>query len=203
VTVRPRSTCQTATVLSRGLAQVLLALGIAAATVLAPAGAAGAHSGVREVVPADGSVLAVPPRQVQVTFTQNVLENTARMKVTGPQGEVPVRVATAGPSVTGSLGQALTSGSFTVLWRVTSADGHPISGNFTFQVSAATTAPSPAPSPAPSSPPAPTPSAVASAAATPTTTDSGAARLLIGAGAVLAAAAGIGGLWARYRRSQP
>jgi len=182
---------------------VLLALGIAAATVLAPAGAAEAHSGVREVVPADGSVLSVPPHQVQVTFTENVLENTARMKVTGPQGEVPVRVATAGPSVTGSLGQALTSGSFTVLWRVTSADGHPISGNFTFQVSAATTAPSPAPSPAPSSPPAPTPSAVASAAATPTTTDSGAARLLIGAGAVLAAAAGIGGLWARYRRSQP
>jgi methionine-rich copper-binding protein CopC len=191
-----------------GPARILLALGLAAMALLGLASAAEAHSGVREVVPADGSSVSVPPKQVRVVFTENVLEDTARMRVTGPQGEIPIQVDTAGPTVTGTLGQALTDGSFTVLWRVTSADGHPISGSFAFQVSGAAAAAS-APSASTSEAVAPSASEAASPAtsARPTTpvSDSGstASRVLVAGGAVIAALAGIGALWARTRRQQP
>lgn len=208
----PSLECKTDGMRSNRPARILLALGLAAMALLGPVSAAEAHSGVREVVPADGSSLSVPPKQVRVVFTENVLENTARMRITGPQGEVPVQVTTAGPTVTGTLGQALTDGSFTVLWRVTSADGHPISGSYAFQVSGAAavaSAPSASPSASPSEAVAPSASEAAAPAASsqPITpvTDGGSttSRVLLAGGAVIAALAGIGGLWARNRRQPP
>jgi copper resistance protein C len=65
--------------------------------------------------------------------------------------------------VTQDLQPGSPAGAYTVDWRVTSADGHPISGSFTFTAEAAaarvpSTAPSlaPQPSPAPTAPTAPT-----------------------------------------------
>jgi copper resistance protein C len=65
--------------------------------------------------------------------------------VTGPGGNI---VDGAPKVVDNQLRQALQPGSeagaYTVLWRVTSADGHPISGRFTFTATAGSAAPAPA-----------------------------------------------------------
>ena len=176
--------------------------------------AAQAHSGVRSIEPADGSALTTAPDAVRLTYTENVLEGTAQLRVTGPIGPVPSQVTTSGPVVTGSLPTDLPNGAYTVLWRVTSADGHPISGSFRFTlvVPGATSVASSAASAA-ASPPA----SVAAAATTPaaeapvdpldpasaTAGLGSGAKLLIGLGAVLAGLGAVAGVWARGRRSRP
>jgi methionine-rich copper-binding protein CopC len=116
---------------------VLLAL-LTALLALAGAGPAQAHDVLIGTAPADGAVLNTPPTQVRLTFAEQALSIGTRMRVTGPGGIVvstaPVQVV--GSHVTQPLAPALPRGGYTVLWRVTSADGHPVSGSFTFTVSA-------------------------------------------------------------------
>ncbi len=186
--------------LGRLLLIVLCALG--SLTGLA-APAAQAHSGVRSFEPADGSALTTAPDAVRLTYTENVLEGTAQLRVTGPIGPVASRVTTSGPVVTGSLPADLPNGAYTVLWRVTSADGHPISGSFRFTLvvpgatSIAPGEPVVASSPAAGAPVDPLDPASATAGL-----GSG-AKLLIGLGAVLAGLGAVAGVWARGRRRQP
>lgn len=179
-----------------------------------------AHSGVRELEPADGSVLSTPPALIRITYTENVLKGTAQMRLTGPGGTTMLTVATDGPVASAPVPDAAGSGQFTVLWRVTSADGHPISGTFGYTVlggastpagTAATSAA--ATSAAAVSPAASEPAGGVSASASPDVvspldptagTEGGGStsRFVIAGAAVLAALAGIGGLWARTRRSR-
>jgi hypothetical protein len=80
--------------------------------------------------------------------------------ITGPEGPVQVgKPSLVDNTVTQDLQPGSPAGAYTVDWRVTSADGHPISGSFTFTAEAAaasvpSTAPSlaPQPSPAPAAP---------------------------------------------------
>ncbi|MBL8931447.1 MAG: copper resistance protein CopC [Kineosporiaceae bacterium] len=173
-----------------------------------------AHSGVRELEPADGSVLSTPPALIRITYTENVLKGTAQMRLTGPGGTTMLTVATDGPVASAPVPDAAGSGQFTVLWRVTSADGHPISGTFGYTVlgGASTPAGTAATSAAAVSPAASEPAGGVSAGASPDVvspldptagTEGGGStsRFVIAGAAVLAALAGIGGLWARNRRS--
>ncbi|MFF7330630.1 copper resistance protein CopC [Streptomyces sp. NPDC008150] len=123
--------------LSLALSALLLVLG--------GAGTASAHAVLRASDPQDGSVLAVAPRFVTLTFTESVglLDDSLRMF--GPDGH-RVRTGTprhaAGRPDTvrvalparpgGSSGGG--RGTFTVAWRAVSADSHPVSGAFTFSV---------------------------------------------------------------------
>jgi copper resistance protein C len=101
---------------------------------LAPAGPASAHDVLLSTDPADGAVVTVPPGQVKLTFAEQALAIGTRMRVTGPDGTVvstaPVQVV--GSYVTQPLGTGLRPGRYSVLWRVTSADGHPVSGSLSF-----------------------------------------------------------------------
>ena len=103
------------------------------------AGTASAHAALRDTDPRDGSVLKSAPRQVTLTFTETVallddsfrvFDPDSRRVSTGEAEHVDGRSDAVRVSLPGGLGE----GTFTVAWRVVSADSHPISGAFTFSI---------------------------------------------------------------------
>ena len=118
----------------RVLLAVLLGTALATTLGLPAAVPAQAHDVLLRTEPADGQVLPAPPAQVRLIFAEQALSIGTRIRVSGPGGEVvtqPVQVV--GSNVTQPLPAGLPAGSYTVLWRVTSADGHPVSGRFSFR----------------------------------------------------------------------
>ncbi|MEU8710994.1 copper resistance protein CopC [Streptomyces sp. NPDC048663] len=121
------------------------------ALLLASAAPASAHAALRESDPADGAVLKSSPGSVTLTFTESVglLDDSFRVYdptnhrvTTGAPGHGPGGADTARITFPRRLG----TGTFTVAWRVVSADSHPVSGALTFSVGepSATTAAVPA-----------------------------------------------------------
>ncbi|WP_345137560.1 copper resistance CopC/CopD family protein [Streptomyces mexicanus] len=113
---------------------------------LAGAGPAAGHAALRSLDPADGTVLPSAPRALTLTFTESVglLDDTFRLfgpdgrRVrTDPAEHAPGRADTARVAFPAGLGR----GTFTVAWRVVSADSHPVSGAFTFSVGSPSAAP--------------------------------------------------------------
>jgi copper transport protein len=108
---------------------------------LGGAGQASAHAALRGADPADGAVLKTAPRSITLTFTESVglIDDTFRVfdpgngrVETGEAQHVDGRSDTARVTLPAKLG----TGTFTVAWRVVSADSHPIAGAFTFSVGA-------------------------------------------------------------------
>jgi methionine-rich copper-binding protein CopC len=168
---------------ARAVAEVLATvLSAVAVTLIATAVPASAHDVLRSTNPADGTVVDRLPDRVVLTFDEPALAIGTEVVVTGPAGPVsdgPPQLVDAEVRQPVRAGPA---GRYTVLWRVTSADGHPVSGTFAFttqQGSAAsptatpgtTTAPSTSPSSAsttaPMSVPATSPSATPQTAGLP------------------------------------
>ncbi|TQK97968.1 copper transport protein [Streptomyces puniciscabiei] len=107
--------------------------------VLGTAAPASAHAALRSTDPADGTLLRTAPRHVTLTFTESVGLLTDSFRVydpanhrlrTGPAEHAPGRSDTARVS----LPAKLADGTYTVAWRVVSADSHPVSGALTFSV---------------------------------------------------------------------
>lgn len=118
---------------------VLALLAVAFALMIGGAGSAFAHAGLTGSDPADGAVLPVAPQQVTLTFTESVSLSEDSLRVLSPANErVNPRPAqhAEGKDDTGrvQLADDLAQGTYTVAWRVVSADGHPISGAFTFSI---------------------------------------------------------------------
>ncbi len=129
--------------------------------------AAWAHNALVSTSPGDGTTLAEPPSSVVLTFNEPAIATGTRVLVTGPSGSV----AAGDPKLVDStVEQAvqpeLAAGEYQVEWRVTSADGHPINGAFSFAVRAGkvpVSTPTPVPTTDdPGSPSAPSPSQTAS-----------------------------------------
>lgn len=170
------------------LAAVLLAL----SPVLASP--ASAHNPPPVPTPADGATLDAVPAEVRLDYSAPILAVGSVLEVTGPDGAK----VSDGASVVGEkdVVQAITDagpGEYTLVWRVTSEDGHPVDGTSTFTVTAAepTTAPAePSAAPtseapttdAPTSEAPTTPAPSATAAPTPAPEDG--ANLLVVGGAV-------------------
>lgn len=111
--------------------------GLAAAVpgvLMAPAAAA--HSVLVSVDPADGSELANSPEQVVLTFNEEVNQNFATVAVTAGEGspnQVSGEPTVSGETVTAQV-ENLEPGNYTIGYRVTSADGHVVSGSSVFSV---------------------------------------------------------------------
>ncbi|WP_327722535.1 copper resistance protein CopC [Streptomyces sp. NBC_00490] len=104
------------------------------------AGPASAHAALRSTDPEDGIVLKSAPAYITLTFTESVGLLDDSFRVLSPKNErvrtgeaehVPGSSDTARVSLPAS---GLGEGTFTVAWRVVSADSHPVSGAFTFSV---------------------------------------------------------------------
>ncbi|GGL98587.1 hypothetical protein GCM10010129_47800 [Streptomyces fumigatiscleroticus] len=106
---------------------------------LGGAGPAAAHAALRATDPGDGTVLKRAPADLTLTFTESVglledslrlLDPEGRRVRTGQARHAGGRSDTARVTLPAELG----TGTYTVAWRVVSADSHPVSGAFTFSV---------------------------------------------------------------------
>jgi len=97
---------------------------------------ASAHAARVSADPADNAVLTAGPDRVTATFNERLQTTFAAMTVVGPDGTL---WSTGEPTVQGAvvgiglrpLGPA---GTYTVNYRVTSADGHVVSGSWSFRL---------------------------------------------------------------------
>ena len=115
---------------------------------LGSAGTASAHAALESTDPADGSVLKSAPHTLTLTVSESVALLDDSFRVYDPDNR---RVKTssahhakdAGDTASVTLPAKLGTGTFTVAWRVVSADSHPVSGAFTFSIGkpSATTTP--------------------------------------------------------------
>ncbi|MFJ3901640.1 copper resistance CopC family protein [Streptomyces sp. NPDC090025] len=159
----------------------------ALAALLAAAPPAAAHTGLTSADPTPNTVLSGPPRSVTLTFSDPMDPKYAQVAVTTADGAALTSGApqVAGAKVSVPLREgAARPGTYTVGYRVVSADGHPVSGSYTFTVRAAAPS-SPSPTPRPTA--RPTPSAAPSPSPRPTSDGTpvalaGAAGLLLVAG---------------------
>ncbi len=143
---------------------------------------AAAHNGLVSTVPADSGSVARTPSEIVLTFDQPAVAMGTQVAVTGPTGAVqlgPPRLVD--DTVSQSLQPGAPAGTYTVAWRVTSSDGHPISDTFTFTSAAAGIGQAPGPTAAPRAPLSPS----AAAAVAPWVWWTAAAALLAAAAAVL------------------
>lgn len=121
---------------TRPLSRALAALVAAALTaVLIGFGTpASAHSVLLGTDPDDEEQLAAAPQEVSLTFNEDITELGTEVVITTEDEEVVSDgdAVIDGPVVTQGLVEDRPAGAYTVTWRAVSADGHPISGEFTF-----------------------------------------------------------------------
>ncbi|MFJ9588886.1 copper resistance CopC/CopD family protein [Streptomyces acidicola] len=106
---------------------------------LGGAGTASAHAAFRDSDPKDGVVLKSAPRQVTLSFTESVSLLDDSIRVLDPENRAvetgePSRVGKRSDTVRATLPAGLDDGTYTVAWRVVSADSHPVSGALLFSV---------------------------------------------------------------------
>uniref|UniRef100_UPI00117F3C31 copper resistance CopC family protein n=2 Tax=Streptomyces TaxID=1883 RepID=UPI00117F3C31 len=100
---------------------------------------AAAHAALSGTDPRDGTVLKTAPRQLTLSFTESVGLLDGSVRLFGPDNRrVRLDEARHAPdgddTVRVTLPDGLRSGTYTVAWRVVSADSHPVSGAFTFSI---------------------------------------------------------------------
>jgi methionine-rich copper-binding protein CopC len=112
--------------------------GLSAAWLLLLCGPALAHARPVETYPTDGGTLVESPEQVQILFNEPIEAEFNPVEVYDQAGDrVDEDNARVSPNdarlLVTDLGK-LSEGSYTVEWRVTSADVHPVSGTYGFAV---------------------------------------------------------------------
>jgi copper transport protein len=112
-----------------GLAALLSALCIA--------GAAWAHATLVSSEPADGSVLAQPPKMVQLHFNESIAPAAIGLIDAGGMAR-DVAARAVGQSVLIVMPDDLPPGTQIVSYRVVSQDGHPVAGSMVFSIGAVT-----------------------------------------------------------------
>ncbi|RLK23921.1 hypothetical protein DER29_1812 [Micromonospora sp. M71_S20] len=121
----------------RPTAAALVAAALAAAALLlVPAAPAAAHNTLRAASPADGDRLTTPPTQVTLEFAQRLDPAFTTIALTDAARR---KVPTGAPAVDGTKGtvavdETLGEGTYTVAYRIVSADGHPVQGSYRFTV---------------------------------------------------------------------
>lgn len=117
---------------------LLLPLVLAPGLVGAPAQA---HAALVGTDPADDAVVATVPAAVTLEFNEPVTRS--ELVLTAPDGSrVPIDVSARDREVTGRLTGGTAQGqrgTYTIAFRVVSADGHPIAGESTFRTTSGRT----------------------------------------------------------------
>lgn len=120
---------------ARAAAAILLLMAMALTAALTAASAA-AHAVRLSTDPAENAQLTVGPARVSATFNERLQTTFAAMTVVGPDGNLwssgppQVQGAVIGVKVR-PLGPV---GGYTAHYRVTSADGHVVSGSWSFRL---------------------------------------------------------------------
>ncbi|MFC4006778.1 copper resistance protein CopC [Nonomuraea purpurea] len=119
----------------RRLLTVLLLACAAAGIAPAPAQA---HNVLVDSDPKDGATLGASPERVMLVFDQAVRQGYAQVGVTGADGSswADGSAVVAAERVSVKVKPLRGGGTYTVGYRILSADGHPITGKITFTLSA-------------------------------------------------------------------
>ncbi len=97
---------------------------------------ASAHAVRVATDPAESASLATGPARVSATFNEKMQPSFAAMTVVGPDGNL---WSTGAPTVEGAVVSVAVlplgpTGTYTVNYRATSADGHVVSGSWSFEL---------------------------------------------------------------------
>jgi len=101
--------------------------------------AAGMHAELIASTPAENASIASMPTQVKLTFNEPVTLQGNPIEVTGP-GNVTWQIgppAVSGPNITAPVVANGPAGRYTIVYRVVSGDGDPVSGSVAFTMTAA------------------------------------------------------------------
>ncbi|MGK3207176.1 copper resistance CopC family protein [Amycolatopsis sp. MEPSY49] len=120
--------------------RIAAALAAAGCAVLLGAPAAAAHSVLVSSSPAEGAAIATSPADAVLVFNEPVENRFTELAVLGPDGTShweagPVSVVDGRVSV--PLRPLGPVGAYAIRYRVTSADGHPVSGTVPFRLTVA------------------------------------------------------------------
>ena len=102
-----------------------------------------AHASLVRSEPADGVVIAQPPRKVTLTFNEPVSPLVLRLVAPGGAVVELQEIEARGATIAVALPAALARGTHVLSWRVISADGHPVGGALTFSIGQPSGAPVP------------------------------------------------------------
>lgn len=115
----------------------VLVAAIVAALAL-PVGGAEAHAVLIGTEPVAGAVLDASPEEIILRFNESVSTAFSSVRVIDANGDerwsVKTRHVEGDRTAVRADAGGLGDGTYVVVWRVTSADGHPVQGSFTFQV---------------------------------------------------------------------
>lgn len=88
--------------------------------------------------PAKDTLLASPPTEIRLWFSQPPTVALSRITLTGPAGKAELGPITRDPKdstlITAHIVSELPGGNYSLAWRAASADGHPIRGTFPFSI---------------------------------------------------------------------
>ncbi|MEU9994696.1 copper resistance protein CopC [Streptomyces sp. NPDC050848] len=132
----------TAPRLGTALARLLLVAAALLGALLAGAAPASAHAALTGSDPQDGAVVATAPKDVNLTFSEQVAMGGDSIRVLDPAGNRvdtgEIRDLCSGSIIRYGVGlrSGLPEGTYTVAWQAVSADSHPVAGAFTFSVGA-------------------------------------------------------------------
>ncbi|MFD7610113.1 copper resistance protein CopC [Streptomyces sp. NPDC059828] len=125
------------------LVRLLLVTAALLGTLLAGATPASAHAALTGSNPKDGAVLATAPRDVTLTFSEQVAMGNDSIRVLDPKSKrvdtAQLRDLSSGAVVQYGVSLqpgSLAKGTYTVAWQAVSADSHPVAGAFTFSIGA-------------------------------------------------------------------
>jgi copper transport protein len=119
------------------IGRVLTAVLLAGLLVGSAAAPASAHASLVSSDPAEGEVLTEAPDQVTLTFDETVAVVDDGIKAYDAAGDpLDVDAGAKDEVVNTDLPDDLADGTYVVVWRVVSSDGHPIAGSLTFHIGA-------------------------------------------------------------------
>lgn len=115
-----------------------IATGVLALFVVATPGVASAHAILDSSTPAASTVVSQSPAEIRLDFNEDIEGTLLNIRLfDAEQKEIDVEDAgllPQDPSIVIASIPNLADGVYVVVWRVVSADGHPVSGAFPFEV---------------------------------------------------------------------
>jgi copper transport protein len=99
------------------------------------------HATMLRSTPAANSHLTSSPTTVRLVFSEQVVPEMSQITLAGPSG-APLTLKVANDphdvhTLVGQIDRALAGGAYKVMWRVLSADGHPVGGSYEFSLATA------------------------------------------------------------------
>lgn len=140
--LRAEQTVDVSPPLARSASHRLVTLFVVAlcATWWALAGTVAAHATLVEMSPGAEERLDAPPSELRLTFSEQIAATSDSIRVFDPSSRElsGIEAVASGAVLTAALPDISEQGSYTVSWKVVSADGHALRGGYLFHVGEAT-----------------------------------------------------------------